>query len=262
MKNLSIIGGTGMKSLFEHPLLEGSGFQLINRESVSVSTEYGSVPVTQLTLSSGSEEHALNFIHRHHGPGVTPPHSVNYRANVTAAASSQPEAMLTIQSVGSLVPGLPPGTLGFAADILNLTGTVSTFHDDDAVHVDLSNHFRKELRDYLRPILMEQEINTGAELFLDNVVAQMNGPQFETIAEVRALHILGATLVGMTLSPEARLVAELGLPQIGLVVSSNWASGFDPAGPDAAIDHESVEDKATQLHVLIWRCILALLRKE
>lgn len=251
-----------MKQLSANPSLEHTGFVASNIEQENIGTPYGGVPVEKLMLSDErGGEHGLVFIHRHHGEGTTPPHMIEHRANIMAAGSFQPVALVTIHAIGSLASDFPPGSLGMAADVLDLTGVVSTFHDDDATHAPLSNRFSSALRDLVRPSLVEGQRSSDveADLLLDHVVAQMSGPQFETTAEIEALHRLGATTVGMTLSPEARLAAELGLPQLALLVSSNWATGRDPAGPDAEIDHHSVEDEASRLQHLIWKCITTLL---
>ena len=76
---------------------------------------------------------------------------------------------------------------------------------------------------------------------------------------IRALGILGSTVVGMTMVPEAKLIAELGKPQLALLVSSNWAAGCDPRGREVPVDHHLVEYQAKKLHRLIWRAILEML---
>lgn len=263
MQSISIIGGTGMKKLLDSPFLDGSSIELTAKDGFIVETDYGDVPVDRLTLSTKTGKFGLTFIHRHHGKGgkTTPPHKVNYRANVSAAAAANPEFILSIHSVGTLVEGLPPGTLGLAADMIDFTGIVSTFHDENAVHVDLSDHFRAALRSQLHSLITQSQstmtYGKGGQM-VEHIVAQMPGPQFETVAEIEALHRLGATTVGMTMSPEARLVCEKGLGQVALLVASNWAVGKHPDGPDAKVDHESVEAQAEQLHKLIWQCITTL----
>lgn len=260
MRSISIIGGTGMKKLFTHPHYLEFGFSEVLSQNIRVQTTYGNVPATIQILEKEGEQFQLQFIHRHHGLGTTPPHSLNHQANVTAANEGSPKMVLSIHSVGTLVRSFPPGTLGVASDYIDLSGRVSTFHNDDAVHTDLTDHFRPEFREELRPLLSEQQQETDVILEYEHVHAQMYGPQFETHGEIRALGILGATVVGMTMVPEAKLIAELGLPQLALLVSSNWAAGCDPRGKDVPVDHHLVEDQAKKLHSLIWRAILTMLK--
>lgn len=258
MKSISIIGGTGMKKLFAHPHYQEFGFKEVSNEDMRVHTQYGSVPVTEQILIKGAELFRLQFIHRHHGLGTTPPHALNHQANVSASTEGDPSLILSIHSVGSLVESFPPGTLGMVADYIDMSGSATTFFNDDAVHTDMTDHFRAAFREQLMPILSEQQADFEVELTFEHVHAQMYGPQFETHSEIRALGILGATVVGMTLAPEAKLIAELGLPQLALMVSSNWASGCDPRGKDVPVDHHLVEAQAKKTHALIWRAILEM----
>ena len=259
MKSISIIGGTGMKKLFAHPHYQEFGYKEVSNEEVRVHSQFGSVPVTEQILLKGSELFRLQFIHRHHGLGTTPPHALNNHANVSAAREGDPSSIISIHSVGSLVASFPPGTLGVVSDYIDMSGKASTFFNDDAVHTDMTDHFRAAFRETLMPLLSEQQEDSKTELSFEHVHAQMYGPQFETHSEIRALRVLGATVVGMTLVPEAKLIAELGLPQLALMVSSNWASGCDPRGKDVPVDHHLVEAQAKKTHLLIWRSILAML---
>jgi purine nucleoside phosphorylase len=73
--------------------------------------------------------------------------------------------------------------------------------------------------------------------------------------------MLGAHVVGMTLGPEQRLVSETGVAHISLACSSNWAAGRTPGNPDAPINHEAVDEMASQMRDLVSYCILSLLEE-
>ena len=55
-------------------------------------------------------------------------------------------------------PDFPPGVVGVADDMLDISGTVWTFHDESAVHVDRTEMFNRTLSaiasDALRAIKM------------------------------------------------------------------------------------------------------------
>ena len=54
----------------------------------------------------------------------------------------------------------------------------------------------------------------------------MQGPQFETAAEIRAIRILGADAVGMSTVTEALTAAHCGMPCLGFSVITNMAAGI------------------------------------
>ena len=261
MQRIAVIGGTGMKQLVSEAEFGDSGYSLTMEDSLQLETEYGEVPIEVLVISKkGAVDSRIFIIHRHHGGGkTTPPHLINYHANVRAASSCQPDVILSIQSVGAIDPNFPPGTVGMAEHTLDFCSEPVTFSEDDAHHADMTHHYPKNLRDLLRPILAEQ---SESPLTLDHVVSHMPGPQFETPAEIEAWSRLGATAASMTISPEARLVAETGIPHVGLIASSNWAAGKTPGDSEAAIDHDSVEAKASGMRGTIWACLNALLAYE
>lgn len=57
------------------------------------------------------------------------------------------------------------------------------------------------------------------------VYAFMPGPQFETPAEIRALRVLGADLVGMSTVPEVIMAAACNIKVLGVSVVTNMAAG-------------------------------------
>ena len=54
----------------------------------------------------------------------------------------------------------------------------------------------------------------------------MQGPQFETAAEIRAIRTLGGDAVGMSTVTEALTAAHCGLPCLGFSVITNMAAGI------------------------------------
>ncbi|MBT4059901.1 MAG: hypothetical protein HOE69_06315 [Euryarchaeota archaeon] len=261
MQRVAVIGGTGMKQLVAEADLGDSGYSISMLDNLELETDYGDVPAEIMVISrEGQTDSRIFVIHRHHGDGkTTPPHLINYHANVKAAQACNSDVIVSIQSVGAIDPHFPPGIVGMAEHTLDFVSTPVTFSEEHAHHADMTHHYPSDLRDLLRPILGEQ---SDEELTLDHVVSHVNGPQFETPAEIEAFARLGATAASMTISPEARLIAETGIPHVGLIASSNWAAGKNPSDATAAIDHDSVEAKAADMRGIIWRCLTALLAYE
>jgi len=150
---------------------------------------------------------------------------------------------------------LPPGMIGVASDVLDLAEKPWTFHDEHATHADRTSCFDSRAREICAEVLRPIQGQVAEDL----VVAQCVGPQFETPSEIDALERLGADVVGMTLGPESRLVAELGLAHVALACSSNWAAGRTPGSPDAEIDHDAIDEMATSMRESVAECLKALL---
>jgi purine nucleoside phosphorylase len=249
MARIAVLCGTGMSALASQ-LASAPGAAA---NTMRVDSEWGQVPVT---LVSVKEDEVL-IIDRHHSDSDsrTPPHRIEHRANVHAAASFQPELVLSINSVGSMRKDLPPGSIGVAVDVLDLAERPWTFYDDHATHADRTSCFNSGASEICAKTL---EAIQG-QVTCDLVVAQCIGPQFETPSEIDALERLGADVVGMTLGPESRLVDERGLPHIALVCSSNWAAGRTPESPKAEIDHDAVDVMAATMREHVGECVKALL---
>ena len=249
MARIAVLCGTGMSALASQ--LASAPGAAVN--TMRVDSEWGQVPATLVSV----DEDEVLIIDRHHSDSGsrTPPHGIEHRANVHAAASCLPDLVVSVNSVGTLREDLSPGTIGFAGDILDLAERPWTFHDDDATHADRSSPFDSRAISVCSNELVDRQGGILSGL----IVAQCVGPQFESPSEIDALELMGADVVGMTLGPESRLVAETGLPHLAIVCSSNWAAGRTPGDPDASIDHESVEAMASEMRETVLGCIFALL---
>ena len=249
MARIAVLCGTGMSAFASH-LASESGAE---SSTLRADSEWGQVPLTLVIV--GDDE--VMVLDRHHSDSDsrTPPHVIEHRANVHAATSFQPQLVLSVNSVGSMREDLPPGMIGVASDVLDLAEKPWTFHDEHATHADRTSCFDSRAREICAEVLRPIQGQVAEDL----VVAQCVGPQFETPSEIDALERLGADVVGMTLGPESRLVAELGLAHVALACSSNWAAGRTPGSPDAEIDHDAIDEMATSMRESVAECVKALL---
>ncbi|TVR51842.1 MAG: purine phosphorylase [Puniceicoccaceae bacterium] len=185
-------------------------------ETVEVETPHGAV-----TLLRRGEAVVLN---RHGFGRHLPPHSINHRANIAALKQLGCDTVVSLNSVGSLRPDLPPGSLVSCEDYVSFHP--ATYFDDRPMAM------APVLSNALIPALVaahEDPILTG------KVYIQTRGPRFETRAEVRVLRSWG-DVVGMTLAHEADLCQEIGLACNSLCVVDNFAHGLEgaqPLGPEA-----------------------------
>ena len=247
MVRIAILSGTGMSDL----ALEMSNNSSRNTE-IRVDSQWGEVPTILVETGLGK----VLLIDRHHreGESRTPPHEIEHRANIHAAKSFSPDLILSVNSVGTMIEDLPPGMIGVASDVLDLATRPWTFYDDDAIHADRTSIFDKTASEICSLSLSRNQKGTPNRL----VVAQCVGPQFESPSEIDALVRLGADVVGMTLGPESRLIAESGIPHVAISCSSNWAAGRTPGDPSAEINHHAVDAMAANLRAEVRNCIEAL----
>ncbi|MAV95372.1 MAG: hypothetical protein CMA31_06785 [Euryarchaeota archaeon] len=244
-KRLAIIAGTGMDRL-------SKAISASETSSVRSDTPWGQVPITILNVD-GCE---VFLVDRHHSdnPGFrTPPHEIEHRAVVHALRSANPDLIVSVNSVGTMTESLPPGQVGVVTDVLDLSSKAITFHESDAVHADRTNSFSGR-----HISLLENADIDGLVILTRLVSAQCVGPQFETPAEIRALSLMGADVVGMTLGPESRLISETEIPHLAICCSSNWAAGLTPGDSSAPIDHQQVEALADSIRSIVANCVLTL----
>ena len=208
---VAIIGGTGIYRL---PGLES--------ESRIVQTRFGEA----LVLAGKGKAEDFVFLPRHGPDHAIPPHRINHRANLKALQQLGVTRVLAIFAVGSLQPDVPPGSLIALDQILDFThDRPSTFYDGGASgvgHADMTEPFCPALRE----ALLAQTLADGLTIRPRGTYVCVNGPRFETAAEVRLFAQLGGDVVGMTGMPEAALARELGIHYAALAHSLNWAAGL------------------------------------
>lgn len=206
-------------------IIGGSGFydipDLTYKEIVSVSTPYGDVEL--LTgIFSGKR---LSFLCRHGMAHNTPPHKINYRANIYALKTHGVSAIVATNAVGGIGKNCAPGSFIVPDQVIDYSwGREHSFYDEfssELAHVDFSEPFDAALRMHISSALKALDLpfeNAGT-------YACTQGPRMETSAEIKRLAADGNTVVGMTLMPEAALAREAHLRYASLCFSVNWAAG-------------------------------------
>lgn len=202
---LGIIGGSGLYNL--------PGLEIIERRDVT--TPFGA-PSDQLTIGKlGSTE--IVFLPRHGAAHSLTPSELPYRANVYALKALGVTHLLTVSAVGSLQEHLPPLTVVIPDQIIDRTMIrPRTFFDGGIVaHVGIATPYCTTFNDAVVAAAEQASVpvvNGGTYLCIE-------GPQFSTIAESRLYRSWGASVIGMTAMPEARLAreAELCYSTIALV---------------------------------------------
>jgi len=154
-------------------------------------TEVGGVPVA--LLSRHGEGHMLS------------PSRVPYRANIYALKAAGVTHVLASGAVGSLREELAPRQLVLPDQVIDRTfRRAGTFFDDFVVHAEFAAPFCSSLRNAL------SKAGTGlpTRVHQGGTYVCMEGPQFSTRAESELHRSWGASLIGMTVMPEAKLARE------------------------------------------------------
>jgi len=209
LAEIAIIGGTGLEDL-----LEGA-------ERVTVGTPYGFPPQISIGDVGGRR---VAFLPRHGRRHTTPPHMVNYRANIYALHKIGVNRIIATNAVGAINTSFKPGDLVVPHDLVDFTkGRVSTFYDGSPVtHIDFSEPYCPEIR----RLLIEKAEEAGIRVWNRAVYVCTEGPRYETPAEIRIFKMLGCDIVGMTGVPEAVLARELEVCYATLCFVSNMAAGI------------------------------------
>ena len=222
-----------------------SGTSIVNStlfaswEVRTAQTEFG--PVTYKSRG----DHAL--INRHGYGFPLPPHAINYRANIRALADLGFRDVVSLNSVGSLQAGIPPGSIVSCADYVSLQQGPATFFDRELKGgtPGIANNLIPLLVAGLAP---EFAIPTG------KVYVQMRGPRFETKAEIRVVCGWG-DVVGMTAGSEADLCAEAGLNYNSLAIIDNYANGLEGTEIDFARFKDLVKTNQERVNRLFTRML-------
>jgi purine-nucleoside phosphorylase len=143
--------------------------------------------------------------------------------------------VILTNAAGGINLSYKQGCLVVMRDHINLQGTNPLIGPND---VRFGVRFPDMSRVYepsYRTIALEEAARLGLEQ-IEGVYAAMTGPSYETPAEIRALRMLGADLVGMSTVPEAIAASHLGIRVLGISCVTNMAAGI----LDQAITAEEV----------------------
>ncbi len=190
----------------------------------------------------------LYFRGRIHGYQGYAPADVVFPVRFAALLGAK--VLLMTNAAGGVRPEWPAGTLAAVSDHLNLTGANPLAGEPPpawgARFPDMVDAYDPGLRGLARWHARE----LGFDL-PDGVYAGLNGPSYETPAEVRMLRTLGADLVGMSTVHEVIAARHLGLRCLVLSLVANPGAGVT----DAPLHHEEVleagQAAATRVRALI-----------
>jgi purine-nucleoside phosphorylase len=128
--------------------------------------------------------------------------------------------MVLTAAVGGLEPGVPAGTVIVLRDHLNMMGESPLrgwrYPDGMPAFINTQEVYDRSIRDLA--IVRADALGIRAA---PGVYAAMSGPAYETPTEVGMLQRLGATVVGMSMVPEALPARALGMRVLGICSLTN-----------------------------------------
>lgn len=204
-------------------LIGGSGFErlLEQGQTTRIGTPYG--PSPSITVGS-IEGVSVAFIPRHGARHESPPHRVNYRANLWSLKQLGVERIIATNAVGAMRESYRPGDLAIPVDLIDFTRLrANTFYDSEPVrHVDVTDIYCPEMRE----ALIRVSNQPSRKVWNESVLACTDGPRYETPAEIRMMRNAGCDIVGMTSAPEAFLARELEICYGAVCFVTNMSAGM------------------------------------
>ena len=191
---VAVIGGSG--------LYEMSG--LVDLQEVRPDTPYG-LPSDVITIGR-IEGIATAFLPRHGRGHRLLPGEVPTAANIYALKALSVERIISVSAVGSLKEEVHPLDILVPDQLIDRTRQRrSTFFGDGLVaHIGFADPFCRALSD----ILAEEATDMGATLHKGGTYVVIEGPAFSTKSESFLYKSWGASIIGMTALPEAKLARE------------------------------------------------------
>jgi 5'-methylthioadenosine phosphorylase len=225
MKTVGVIGGSG---LYEIESLE-------RVEEIELETPYGKTSDAIISGYLGGIR--MLFIPRHGRGHTLTPSEVPYRANIWALAKLGAKWCISLSAVGSLKMEIVPGHVAIVDQFIDRTkGRPSTFFGDGVVgHVA----FGDPISPVLAGVLTRAAREAGATVHEGGTYVCMEGPAFSTRAESELYRSWGASVIGMTNLPEAKLAreAEIAYATVALATDYDcWHPGHDNVDVMAVLD--------------------------
>ncbi|MDI6861696.1 MAG: S-methyl-5'-thioinosine phosphorylase [Caldisericia bacterium] len=242
MTRIGIIGGSGVYTIDE--------IEHIKEDSLI--TPFG---IFEYLLGKYHEKEVV-FVARHGKRHQLPPHLIPYRKIIWGMKELNVKYIIATSACGSLNENMMPGDFVIIDQFIDLTdGREVTFFDTpgDFKHTDMTEPYSPYLREIITKVFEKMKVkfhNRGTYI-------TMNGPRYETKAEIKMLQIIGGDLVGMTGTPEVILANEVGIQYASIGIVTNFAAGI----LSKKISHEEVVEMMNQKLPILKKVILEIIKE-
>jgi 5'-methylthioadenosine phosphorylase len=213
----------------------GSGFYqmegLTDVEEARIDTPFG--PTSDAFVIGTLAGRRVAFLPRHGAGHQLLPTEIPVRANIWALKAMGVSHIISVSAVGSLREELAPTHFVVPDQIIDRTrGRASTFFGEGLVgHIPFADPFCPHLSD----LLVQSGRGAGATVHQGGTYVVMEGPAFSTRAESNLYRSWGASLIGMTALPEAKLAREAEICYAQLAAITDYDVWHD-AHEDVTVD--------------------------
>lgn len=191
---IGIVGGTGLYDI-----------EMDSVHEVTLSTPYGE-PSGAITIGEMGGV-AAAFLPRHGAGHRISPTELNSHANIHAFKQLGVERVVSVSAVGSLQEQIAPLHMVVPDQLIDRTRLRgNTFFGDGLIaHISFADPFCPDLSAQLADAVEE---DASATVHRGGTLVVMEGPAFSTRAESALYRSWGASIIGMTALPEAKLARE------------------------------------------------------
>lgn len=166
------------------------------------------------------------------------------------------ETLIVTNAAGGVNTSYSPGDLMLISDFINLSGLNPLRGENlDAFGVrfpDMSHAYDESLRNIAKSAASKLDITLR-----EGVYCWMNGPCYETPAEIRMIRILGADAVGMSTVPETIVARHCGMRVLGVSCITNMAAGV----LNQPISHAEVMETGVRVREKFRRVLLSVIEE-
>jgi purine-nucleoside phosphorylase len=170
------------------------------------------------------------------------------------------KTLILTNAAGGIDVQLSQGALMVISDHLNLMGVnVLRGPNDERFgprFPDMSEVYSRDLQE-----LATEEARALGITVRRGIYAALQGPSYETPAEIHMLRAFGADAVGMSTVPEAIVARQMGMKVLGISCITNMAAGIS----ESPINHEEVMEtgqKVRESFTRLLRRVIAGVTKQ
>jgi purine nucleoside phosphorylase len=180
----------------------------------------------------GLEAEGIEVVHvSRHEPGHRRlSNQVGHRGNIERLRAAGVDAIVAVTVCGAVDPSVPLGSLIVFDDLHFLAnrfadGSICTLHDTPGEPGRGHWIYDRPFAEGVRQALLAGSREAGVPARDGGCYGHVDGPRFNTRAEIRSLALAGVTAVSQTAGPETVLSGEAEIPYALLGYATDYANG-------------------------------------